>query len=537
MTRLNHKHRAMPRGVLLGLCGIAVAMAVTGCGYVKDHIEEVVAQTVEEEFAGRPLPQDGEPGPEGPEGSQGEPGDPGEPGPPGEQGPEGEPGDPGDLGLQGEPGPEGPDGDRGPTGPGGSNGANGMPGPPGPPGASPWGLNGLHTFYVSGRVGIGTETPTEQLSVVGTSQFDRAIVAPGIGTTTADPFTLHHDDEPAFRIEPGRSGRPNIIGGHKTNSASSSVGGATVAGGADNRAGGDHAAVGGGERNLAAAACSAVVGGQGNAATGGYAFVGGGQGNIATGPESVVGAFSFVGGGLRNRAAGAHSVIGGGQENHARGARSTVAGGDENEAGGDSSTVAGGSGNIAEADFSFAAGSNARATMTGQFVWSDSGHTQFPSPAEEHFVPAVDQFLVRARGGVVIVSATDDDGNSMAGVKLDAGGGAWDVLVDGEAVENLRPVDAHGILERVGGLPINEWSFKAQGASVQHIGPLAEDFHAAFPMGGDAGFLSPIDVDGVALASIQALHALVREQDARIAVLHERIARLEAALAQPTSID
>lgn len=47
--------------------------------------------------------------------------------------------------------------------------------------------------------------------------------------------------------------------------------------------------------------------------------------------------------------------------------------------------------------------------------------------------------------------------------------------------ENVTPVDRHEVLKRVKLLPIARWNDKAQGSSVQHLGPMAQDFQAAGP--------------------------------------------------------
>ena len=470
------------------LLGSAIWVAGLGCGLTSDEINALVAQAVEEEVAGRPLPADGEPGAEGPQGRLGDPGPEGPTGEPGDAGPEGSMGEQGDAGPEGSSGGQGEQGDQGGSGPSGPAGEQGDPGaegsqgpagpagpagpegPQGPPGDSTWMQSGDDTFYTQGNVGIGTDTPTKQLSVVGASAFDTAIIAPGMGTDTDVAFTLSQNNAAALRIEPSQDAnfadQPNIIAGHSSNSAGDGVGGAAVYGGASNSANGSH---------------STVAGGQNNSATGEWSFVGGGDDNSADGD------YGFVAAGFLNSAAG---------------------------------------------DYSFASGARARATFDGQFVRADSQLAMFPADHEENFTPAVDQFLVRARGGAVIVTATDTAGRSLAGVKLDAGGGAWSMLSDRHIKENIRPVDAKEVLERVSRLPISLWNYKTQDASVQHIGPMAQDFHRAFPLSKEDRFLSPIDTDGVALASIQALHALAKEKDAKIAALTERLARLEALLAK-----
>ena len=42
---------------------------------------------------------------------------------------------------------------------------------------------------------------------------------------------------------------------------------------------------------------------------------------------------------------------------------------------------------------------------------------------------------------------------------------------------------------------------------MRHVGPMAQDFYAAFGVGEDDRDITSIDEDGVALAAIQALHA------------------------------
>ena len=57
---------------------------------------------------------------------------------------------------------------------------------------------------------------------------------------------------------------------------------------------------------------------------------------------------------------------------------------------------------------------------------------------------------------------------------------------------------------------------KAQSPSVRHVGPMAQDFHAAFGLGGDDKHINTVDADGVALAAIQGLHQIVQEQQTEL---------------------
>ncbi len=95
--------------------------------------------------------------------------------------------------------------------------------------------------------------------------------------------------------------------------------------------------------------------------------------------------------------------------------------------------------------------------------------------------------------------------------------------------ENLHALDSAGVLAQVVDLPLYEWSFIGRPESI-HIGPMAQDFYAAFNLGESETSLVPSDLAGVALAAIQGLHAVVREQEAEIADLRQSVAGLQAAV-------
>ncbi len=90
----------------------------------------------------------------------------------------------------------------------------------------------------------------------------------------------------------------------------------------------------------------------------------------------------------------------------------------------------------------------------------------------------------------------------------------------------FESVDAVSVLEKVAGLPISEWSYKADGPSVRHVGPMSEDFHAAFGLGKTDKGLTSIDTSGVALAAIQGLVQENKRLEERIADLEEMVQAL-----------
>jgi hypothetical protein len=340
-------------------------------------------------------------------------------------------------------------------------------------------------------------------------------------------------------------GRSATVGGGEKNVASGRAG--TVGGGESNVASGRAATVGGGEGNEALATYATIGGGgrtnsldpaSGNRVTENYGTVAGGghnqAGNANLDPNDA--AFSTVGGGRDNIASAHAAIVSGGEGNRAAGVHAAVGGGLANVATGEAATVPGGQLNLAQGDFSYAAGRQAKAQHRGAFVWADGKFFDFGSTGQ-------DQFSVRATGGtagqpaVRFVTAVDVIGNPIAGVQLGPGANAWSVQSDRAAKQDFQPVDARQILERLAAMPITTWSYNSQDPSIRHIGPMAQDFSAAFGLGEDERYISTVDADGVALAAIQGLHQLVKEQDTALATLQaENAAQQEQLQAQQQQI-
>ena len=104
---------------------------------------------------------------------------------------------------------------------------------------------------------------------------------------------------------------------------------------------------------------------------------------------------------------------------------------------------------------------------------------------------------------------------------------------DRNAKEAFAPVDEKQILEKVASLPVAEWSYK-QAEGIRHIGPMAQDFQAAFKVGADDKHIATVDADGVALAAIKGLNekleAEAKQRDTEILALKTRLERLEQLL-------
>jgi hypothetical protein len=310
------------------------------------------------------------------------------------------------------------------------------------------------------------------------------------------------------------SGSRATVGGGEGNDAASDY--ATVGGGEYNDATGSHATVGGGEYNDATGSHATVGGGVGNDATGSYATVGGGSGNDATGYDAT------VGGGDQNDATGSYATVGGGRYNDAAGDYATVGGGWSNQAAGDFATVPGGMSNVAQGDYSFAAGRRAQALHDGAIILADGRNFDFSSLTPN-------TFKVRATGGIRFVLGIDGSSGDPTWSCLVQDGSSWSCSSDRNLKENLILADGSDVLERLSQMPVYYWN--AKGQATPHIGPMAQDFYAAYGVGDSDTSIATIDLDGVALAAIQGLYAQNQELEQQNADLEARVAALEATLA------
>ncbi|MBZ5545916.1 MAG: tail fiber domain-containing protein [Acidobacteriia bacterium] len=363
----------------------------------------------------------------------------------------------------------------------------------------------------------------------------------------------------------------------------------TVGGGQNNQAG-DNAGttddsrfgtVAGGANNTASGSAATIAGGYGNAASGDYAALGGGLGNIASGGNST------VAGGQTNQATNTLATVGGGWVNTASGLSATIPGGTDNSASGDYSFAAG-HGAVAQHEGAFVwrdapAGSLFSSTaanqfliraaggvgiyaltppgpLPAQFTVSSSGGYSLPQVEINHrfggdftrlrfsaagttniwdvaaFNTAGGRLLnfwagSSAGGGADVMSLRPDDATNLLvmsnGARLTAGG-AWTDMSDRNAKTNFAPVDGREILERLAEIPIQRWSYRAEPGSIRHLGPMAQDFYAAFGLGEDDKHIATVDEGGVALAGVQALYRLSLRKDAEIKELKDAASRKEA---------
>lgn len=98
----------------------------------------------------------------------------------------------------------------------------------------------------------------------------------------------------------------------------------------------------------------------------------------------------------------------------------------------------------------------------------------------------------------------------------------------------IEPVALDTVLAKVAELPVAEWTYKRDAANIRHLGPMAEDFHAAFGLGADNKHIATQDLAGVTLAAVKALRQhseqqrqTIRDQQGQLDAQQERIAELE----------
>jgi hypothetical protein len=318
-----------------------------------------------------------------------------------------------------------------------------------------------------------------------------------------------------------------------------------------------------------------------------YSGITGGDGNTIQ-PNSIS---AFIGGGHTNtiQAGCAFSTIGGGAVNtiQPNSFFATIGGGATNTVAGSYATVPGGSGNMALGVTSFAAGQNARALHSGSLVWSDtSSGSSFSSTTSNQFLlramggvgintTATPEGALSINTNTFLFShvlylrgeTVPDHNHGLAycgftvtnfgpnvlpdgpvlwgfsgGVLGTAGGGNKAVLTwtptqittsvpisspsDRNVKSAFAQINPREMLQRVCDLPVTSWVY-TNALNVRHIGPVAQDFYAAFNVGMDDKHIATVDAEGVAFAAIQGLNQKVEEQRAENAQLKRELAELK----------
>jgi trimeric autotransporter adhesin len=233
-----------------------------------------------------------------------------------------------------------------------------------------------------------------------------------------------------------------------------------------------------------------------------------GGGTTASGSYSTAMGSNTTASGQFSTAMG-HSTTASGQSSTAMGYATTASGiystamGEGTRAGGQNSTAMG-----------------RRAStqgFSGSFVYGDA-----TTAGDTVRASANQQATWRTTGGFRIFTNTA----LTVGVTLASGGGSWSSISDRNRKEAFAEVDGEGLLARIRRVPVTSWRYIAEeDRAVRHIGPMAQDWAAAFPeLGGDGTTINSGDLDGVSLAAVQALDGRTRG----VPEMEERIRALEA---------
>jgi hypothetical protein len=296
-----------------------------------------------------------------------------------------------------------------------------------------------------------------------------------------------------------------------------------IVSGLSNQNAGTNAMLGAGEsNNITSAAEDGVLGGGStNTLSGTNGVIGGGVNN------AVSAQYGVIAGGTNNTVSGEGAYIAAGGYNTASGEGALVDGGFSNTAAGNFATIPGGYENSAAGIYSFAAGVHASAAQNGTFVWSDGSNGDATLASTRAY-----QFLARAAGGYTLWT----NAGATVGATLAPGSGTWASASDRNLKTDVARIDDAAVLDKVAALPIERWSYKSE-RGVRHVGPMAQDFYAAFGVGEDDKHITSIDEDGVALAAIKALHAENADAHAATKALHAENARLRRDLAAERAHD
>lgn len=148
--------------------------------------------------------------------------------------------------------------------------------------------------------------------------------------------------------------------------------------------------------------------------------------------------------------------------------------------------------------------------------------------------------MLKASGSVTLRLDRDNNTTNTFGIRNGSDTLVFSVAESGDAImagtltqgsdrnikHKIQAVNSRDILEKVAAMPVSSWRYNAD-PSAKHIGPMAQDFYAAFGLGSTDKGIATVDADGISLAAIQGLYQLVQEQQAKIEALEAQLAALK----------
>ena len=90
-------------------------------------------------------------------------------------------------------------------------------------------------------------------------------------------------------------------------------------------------------------------------------------------------------------------------------------------------------------------------------------------------------------------------------------------MTDDERVAEAeaRPISGHELLERLAALPVATWRYHWEPPEVRHLGPMSQDFRAAFGLGSDERRIDMVDANGVLTVAPPGTRSAVRSLGGR----------------------
>ncbi len=97
------------------------------------------------------------------------------------------------------------------------------------------------------------------------------------------------------------------------------------------------------------------------------------------------------------------------------------------------------------------------------------------------------------------------------------------------AEAEARPTNGHELLERLAALPVATWRYHWESPAIRHLGPMSQDFRAAFGLGSDERRIDMVDANGVLTVAVQALVRRIAALEAEVSALRSSGSQEEPA--------
>ncbi len=184
-------------------------------------------------------------------------------------------------------------------------------------------------------------------------------------------------------------------------------------------------------------------------------------------------------------------------------------------------------------------GSNGRYGSAGRFVISntnnfDSALVGYTKSTQGTGVEGDD---FSTGGGVAVfgdssagLSGQFQGGSGGGGTCQYDGGSGWECTSDRTLKDHLVVADPETLLDRLEAMPVYYYQMRGSRTGATYLGPMAQDFKAAFGIGSSDRKINTANAQGVALAAAKGLYARLKRDEQKLATQDATIAQLERRL-------